>query len=519
MRPLLRPVPARLLASALALGLLACGGAEGSGSRRLEYYLSSDPRSLDPALSTDVQTGEMVTLLFDNLTRYDEDGRLGPGLASAWETADGGRRYTFRLRSGVTFHDGTPLTAREVRASFLRALAPGSGGRTWPLLPIAGARAYADGKAEVVPGIEAPDDTTVVITLEEPLNIFPQYLAMPATAIVPATVPADFGERPVGSGPWRFVSWAHDDALVLAKHPGHWGGEAASDTLRVRIIPEPLTQAAEYEAGQLSVVEIPFGETERWTSTRAAELQQRPTIRDLYIAINTTRGPLADARVRRALNHAVDVPTILKTVLSGRGVQAVGTIPPGIAGHDSTRRPYRHDPAEARRLLAAAGHANGVRLTLWRSQRPVYARVAQAVQQQLGAVGVTVEIVERDAATARAAVRKGEADLFLTDWYADYPDAENFQYPLFHSSNRGTGGNYAFLSDPALDAALVRARTTPDSSEKVRLAREIDAKVFELAPWIFLWHPVDMWAARPEVKGWRIPLVFNGQRWTGARVE
>jgi peptide/nickel transport system substrate-binding protein/oligopeptide transport system substrate-binding protein len=113
-------------------------------------------------------------------------------------------------------------------------------------------------------------------------------------------------------------------------------------------------------------------------------------------------------------------------------------------------------------------------------------------------------------------VRNGEADLFLTDWWADYPDPENFNFPLFHSRNKGPGGNYAFLSDAALDSMILRARATPDETEKARLSREIDARVFELVPWIFLWFPVDMWASQPDVKGWRVPLVFTGQRWTEA---
>jgi ABC-type transport system substrate-binding protein len=107
--------------------------------------------------------------------------------------------------------------------------------------------------------------------------------------------------------------------------------------------------------------------------------------------------------------------------------------------------------------------------------------------------------------------------MFLTDWYADYPDPENFTYPLFHSGNKGTGGNYAFYADPRLDEFIVRARTTTDSALKQSLSREIDAMVFEAAPWIFLWYPVDLWAERPEVTGWRIPKVFYGQQWREAR--
>jgi peptide/nickel transport system substrate-binding protein/oligopeptide transport system substrate-binding protein len=502
-----------LLATILTLS--AC--ADGDSGAGLNYYFTYDPRSLDPALSTDVPTGEVVSLLFDNLTQFDADAKLIPGLARSWEADAAGRRYIFHLRQDATFHDGRPIKASDVRASLLRALAPGTtGGRSWPLYPIQGARGYAAGQNRSVEGILVPDDSTLILTLDEPLNLFPKLLAMPVAAIVPTPTPPDFDQRPVGSGPWKFVSWSHDDAIVLAKNERYWGGTPQSDTLRIRIIPEPLTQAAEYEAGHLSVVEVPVGETRRWEQTHAEELQRRPGLKDLYVAINTTRGPLRDVRVRRALNHAVDVPTLLTTVLADRGVPAAGSLPPGIAGYDSSRSRYAYDPALAKRLLAEAGYPDGFSIKLWRTQRAELARLAQSIQQGLAEVGVRAEIVERDASSARAAVRNGEADLFLTDWWADYPDPENFNYPLFHSRNRGPGGNYAFLAEPRLDSMIVRARATTDEAEKVRLAREIDARVFELAPWIFLWFPVDVWAAQPDVQGWRFPLVFTGQRWMQA---
>ena len=489
-------------------------------ARTLTYYFTAEPRALDPALSTDVPTGEVVAMVFDNLTQFDAEGGLGPGLATRWEPDSTGAVWTFHLRQGAVFHDGTPVTAERIHASLLRALAPGTtGGRSWPLHPIRGARAYADGKARDVEGLRIVDDSTLRFVLEEPLNLFPKFLAMPVTAIVPAPVGPAFDQGPVGSGPWRFVRWSHDDEIVLAANENWWGGRPGADSLRIRIIPEPLTQAAEYEAGNLSVVEVPLGETRRWEERHADELQRRPGLKALYVAINTTRGPLRDVRVRRALNHAVDVPALLETVMGGRGVAAAGAIPPGLVGHDSSRARYRHDPAEARRLLAEAGHADGLSLRLWRTQRAELARVAQVIQQALSEVGVSVEIVERDASSARAAARKGETDLFLTDWWGDYPDPENFIYPLFHSANRGTGGNYAYLSDPVLDSMVLRARATTDSAEQRRLYAEADRRVFDAAPWIFLWFPVDLWAMRPEVEGWSFPAIFSGQRWANVAVR
>jgi peptide/nickel transport system substrate-binding protein/oligopeptide transport system substrate-binding protein len=501
---------------AAVMFLTACAG-EG-GPRTLTYYFTADPRSLDPAFSTDVPSGEMVAMLFDNLTQFDPAGHLVPGLAARWEVDATGEVYTFHLRRDAVFHDGRPITASTVRASLRRVLTLASkGSRTWTLTPIRGAAAFAAGTAVDVEGIATPDDSTLVFTLEEPLNVFPKLLAMPASAVVPESVGPDFSEQPVGSGPWRFVSWSHDDALLLTANDSYWGGRPLSDTLRVRIIPEPLTQAAEFEFGQLAVVEVPFSETKRWEQEHGALLQRRPALRALYVAINTRRGPLQDVRVRRALNLAVDAGTMLRTIMAGRGVRAAGAIPPGIEGFDSARAPFAHDPTAARALLAEAGYGGGMTLKLWRTQRSELARIAQAIQQSLGEVGVTVEIIERDASSARAASSKGEADLFLTDWYADYPDPESFNYPTFFSKNAGSGGNRAFYSDPVTDQMILLARRTTDAALKDSLSRAIDQRIFAAAPWIFLWFPVDLWAQRSDVEGWEVPAIFNGQRWRTVR--
>jgi len=508
----------RLLAfSAICLSV-ACGGPP-TGGAALAYYESYDPRSLDPALSTDVPTGEMATLVYDGLTRFDPNGNLLPGLADRWTAERGGRRYVFHLRPGVKFHDGRPLRAEDVRHSLLRVLDPATrGGRAWPLHPIAGAREYAAGTATAVRGIAVLGDTAVAFELTEPFAVFPKFLAMPVASVVPAPVPADLAERPVGTGPWRFVAWQHDDYLLFARNPSYWGTPPEADTLSVRIVPEPLTQAAEFEAGRLSVVEIPFSETRRWEAQRPAWLRRKPALRVTYVALNNRRGPLRDPRVRQAINHAVNVPEILQTIWGGRGLVARGAIPPSLPGGDTTRAGYHHDPAEARRLLAAAGLANGLDLQLWRTGTNVaLGRVCQAIQADLEAVGIRVTIVVRDASSQREAARQGEADMAILDWYADYPDGDNFLYPLFHSSSFGPGGNYAFYADPVTDSLIVTARRTLDDAVRTALYRTIDERVYRSAPWLYLWFPVDLWAVQPWITGWEIPVIFNGQRWTGVR--
>ena len=498
---------------------IACGRTA-PGRAGLVYYESYDPRSLDPALSTDVPTGEMVTLAFDGLTQFDPDGRLEPALADRWTASPDGRRYVFHLRAGVKFHNGTPLTAAAVRASFLRVLAPGTrGGRPWPLYPIAGAEEYAAGRAAAVRGMTLRDDSGLAFTLTEPLAIFPKFLAMPVASVTPAPAPPELGQRPIGTGPWRFVAWQHDDALTFARNPDYWGGAPLADTLIVRIVPEPLTRAAEFEAGRLSVIEVPFGETARWRAQHPGWLAEKPALRVVYVALNNRRGPLSDTRVRRAINQAVNVPEILATVYGGRGILARGAIPPALAGSDTTRPAYGYDPTAARRLLAEAGYAGGIDVQLWRTASNVeLSRAAQAIQSQLAAAGVRVELVERDASSQREAARKGQADMVILDWWADYPDADNFLYPLFYSGSFGAGGNYAFYSDAVTDSLILAARRTTDDAGRTALYRRIDDRVYAAAPWLYLWFPKDLWAHRPDLGGWDLPVIFNGQRWTHARV-
>src|SRR6267154_1925523 len=413
------------------LFLVLLAGCNGSGERAevrgAIYYERDDPRSLDPALSTDVTTGEMIALLFDGLTQFDGDGRLLPALSDRWTADRPGRRYVFHLRAGVSFHDGRSVAAADVKRSFLRVLNPQShGGRVWPLLPIAGAGDFADGHATDVRGIEVLGDTAVAFTLTEPLAVFPKFLAMPVASVVPSSPPSDFGQRPVGTGPWRFVEWQHDDYLRFARNPNYWGGAPLSESLTVRIIPEALTRAAEFLSGQLSVVEVPFGETKKWEQEHPDWLKRRPALRPVYVPLNNRRGPLRDARVRQAMNHAVNVPEILRTVWNGRGALAAGSIPPTLGGSDSSRRPYSFDTTEARRLPPAAGYPNGFALQLWPSGANVErGRVAQAIQSQLAVLGIQVEIVSRDASSMREAVRKGDTDMAITDWWGDYPDGDN----------------------------------------------------------------------------------------------
>jgi ABC-type dipeptide transport system, periplasmic component len=248
--------------------ILACGGGGESAPDRhtlIDSRDTYDPRSLDPALSTDVPTGRAVAYLFDGLTRFTPDARVVPGLATSWDVSSDGINYTFHLRKGVKFHDGRSFTANQVRASFERVLDPATkGGRGWPLYPIRGAEDYAAGKTKSIAGMRIADDSTVVIALKEPLAIFPKLLAMPVASIVPDNPGPAFGQKPIGTGPWKFVEWKHDDYLRFARNPDYFDGPPKTDSLMARIIPEPSTATAEFEAGNVDVLTVPEQETRSW---------------------------------------------------------------------------------------------------------------------------------------------------------------------------------------------------------------------------------------------------------------
>ncbi len=508
----------------LSLIVMGCGGGADATANRHTFVDSRDtydPRSLDPALSTDVPTGRAVSYLFDGLTRFATDGKVEPGLASRWDVSADGLLYTFHLRSGVQFHDGKPFVARHVEQSFKRVLDPRSmGGRGFPLYQIQGARAYADGKGTTL-GVATPDDSTVVITLEAPLASFLQMLALPVASIVPDSTGTDFGQHPIGTGPWRLVEWKHDDYVKFARNTRYFDGAPKFDTLLARIIPEPTTAVAEFESGTVDVLYVPEDQTRDWENTeeKKARLHSAPALRLWYVGVNATRGPLKDVRVRQAIAHAIDTRTLLQQLMNGRGTIAAGAIPPALDGADASRPPFAFDTVAARRLLADAGFPNGVDLELWSSQTAPFPRLAEAMQAYLKTAGIRVKLVQRDASTMRAAARAGETDLVLKDWFADYPDAENFLYPLLHSANKGVGGNVSFYSNPTFDRLVNESRIEPDAAKRATLYRQADSLAYSEVGLLPLFFYNDLFAVQLWVQGFKVPVIFNGQRWTSVSLD
>jgi peptide/nickel transport system substrate-binding protein/oligopeptide transport system substrate-binding protein len=385
-----------------------------------------------------------------------------------------------------------------------------------------GAAAYSGGTAARIEGLQVLSDSTLELELERPFRPFIQLLAMPAAKIVPREAlqqdPDGFSSRPLGSGRWRLDAWQRMDFLRLVPNPHHPDRSNHLEAIELRIIPEAFTRMAEFESGSLDILKIPSAEFSRYLNdpVLAAGVQSVPELRVLYIGLNNTRGPLGDVRVRRALNMAVDVDRIITVLAGGQAVRASGAIPPSLSGY-RPRPGWPYDPRAARQLLLEAGYPDGFAMDIWQRDSPEGNRILEAVQGYLAAAGITVRLVKREWSAFKEAVGAGKVDAFFLDWFADYPDGENFLYPLFHSDNFGGGGNRAFYHNERVDS-LIDAAQGADGPTGAGLYSRIDSLVYHDAPWIYLYFPVLFEAVSPQVDGYRIPFLYLARQYAGVRL-
>lgn len=497
--------------------VLACGCARRENhSTMLELALENSPNRLDPAFVVDATEGEICSLLYDGLVGFAPDGSMVPALARTWTISDDGRRYEFHLDTHATFSNGKPVRAADVMASFRRVLDPATASpRAWVLARMHGAAAFQAGTDAGIAGLTAPDDSTLVVTLDEPFAPFLSLLALPAARVVDTTT-AGSGDAPVGSGAWQLSEWLRSDRITLTPNPHRAHIADGVTGIRYRIIPEPFTRIAEFESGALDVLEIPDVEVPRFLSDKKYKdhILKRPELRVFYIGLNNTK--FTDVRVRRALNHAINVPALIRVLASGEAVPAHGSVPPGLLGHRD-RPGYEYDPAEARALLAEAGYPHGLSLEIWQRESAEGNRVLEAVQGYLLAAGVKATLVRREWSAFKEAVNAGRVDAFFLDWIADYPEAENFLFPLFDTANQGGGGNRARFSDADVDRRLDDAARMIGTGARARAYADIDSLVYAQAPWIYLYFPTSFHAVSARVTGYRLPSIYLANDFSNVR--
>ncbi len=451
----------------------------------------AEPKSLDPATVTAVNDFRILFNVYDGLVRY-KSGTLEvePALAESWDISEDGTVYTFNLREGVTFHDGSPLDAEAVKFNFDRVLNedhPFYDTGPFPLSFFFSA----------IESVETPDDMTVKITLGEPYAPFLSNLAYtPGLIVSQAAVEQhgqDFGRNPSGTGPFRFAEWRSNEAVIVEANPDYWDGAPQRQAVVFRPITDANTRTAEMLAGGIDLmVEVPpVSLSEFQGDDYTVHEQAGPHV--WFLILNAKEGPFADVRVRQAANYAINKSAIVDDVLEGTAQVAAGPTPPAFAwAHNEELEPYPYDPDKARDLIAEAG-AEGAELTFYVTEGgsgmldPI--SMGTAIQADLEAVGFDVKIETYEWNTFLGEVNpglEGKADMAEMAWMTNDPDTLPF-LTLRTSAWPDKGGfNSGYYSNPKVDELLEAARVATDQNERAQLYREMQTIVQEDAPWVFV---------------------------------
>jgi ABC-type transport system substrate-binding protein len=485
----------------------------------LRLAIAQQVLSLDPTFSADEFTIYATHMLFDTLVAFApasaDDPRAGlqivPALAEHWDVSPDGLVYTFTLRAGITYSDGTPITAADARGALEHQLTT-AGAASAPLLDdIAGAAELTAGTAPHAAGLEVRDARTLAIHLAHANAGFLGVLTGVPTAPQPEGRAPD-RRAPLASGPFLLGTWDETERLVLRKNPRYWdAAHVHLDAIDLAVNVAPDTQFLEFEAGELDAAARLAPPVSLWLRAQPA---WAPYVRHAALMMssgsrmNTRVRPFTDRRVRQAMNYALDKHQLMKLLL-GEGVIAHGVLPPGVLGRDDALAPYPYDPAKARELLAEAGYANGFDVDYIVPDGD--ADKAALLQAELAEVGVRVHVhpLAFTAYTTELASSSG-APFGETSWQFDYPDPANAFDSQFlsRSIHDEDSQNVAFYANGELDALLDRARGEPDPVARAAMYRRAERIVYDDAPWLWTYHGEAVEVVQPYVAGYAIHPVW-----------
>lgn len=488
-------------ALALATGFGIAGAEEIKQGGAMTVTYKDDVSTLDPAIGYDWQNWSMIKSLFDGLMDYEPGtATLRKDLAEDYTLSDDGKTYTFTLRKGVKFHNGREMTAEDVKYTLDRVTnpatqSPGAGF----FASIKGSEKMADGSATTLEGVTVVDPLTVKIELSRPDATFLHVMALNFSFIVPKEevekYGADFGKHPVGTGAFKLAEWTLGQKLVFERNKDYWRPNTPKlDQITFEVGQEPVVALLRLQKGEVDIAGdgIPpakFLEVKN-DPAYAKMIIEGGQLHTGYITMKTTMKPFDDVRVRQAVNMAINKDRIIK-IINGRAVPANQPLPPTMPGYDKAYQGYAFDVEGAKKLLADAGLADGFDTELYVYNTDPNPRIAQAIQQDLAAIGIRAEI--KSLAQANVIAAGGEPDQAPMvwsggmAWIADFPDPSNFYGPILGCSGAVKGGwNWSYYCNKALDerAAAADAITDPaKKAEREEAWRSIYMDIMKDAPW------------------------------------
>ncbi|MFN4140365.1 ABC transporter substrate-binding protein [Aestuariivirga sp.] len=460
---------------------------------------NNDLTTLDPHVGYDWQNWSVIKSIFDGLMDYKPGTtELEPDLAESYTVSDDGLTYTFTLRDGVKFHNGRAMTSADVKYSFERAVNPATqspGGGYFGM--IAGYDDVAGGKATTLSGIETPDDRTVVFKLTRPDATFLHLMAINFGYVVPKEevekAGADWGKKPVGTGAFKFVEWVPGQNIKLERNKDYFrAGVPYLDNVTFEFGQDPTVAVLRLKRGEVDIVGdgIPPAQFAELMADAANKelIAEGEQLHTGYVTMNVTQPPFDNVKVRQAVNMAINKDRIVR-LINNRAAPASQALPPAMPGYNPDNKGYAYDPEGAKKLLAEAG-AGEITTELYVMNVDPNPRIAQAIQQDLAAVGIKAEIRSLAQAEVIAAGGSGKAPMIWSGgmaWIADFPDPANFYYGILGCAGAVEGGwNWSKYCNKALDERATKADAmVKDDQKDARIAewRAIFDDVLKDAPW------------------------------------
>jgi len=447
-----------------------------------------DAQTLDPQMDTLGSSTAIFSNIYDALVMVDDTGRVVPALATAWRFVND-TTLELTLRRGVTFQNGAPFTARDVVFSLQRMMATDHPVLTHPWI------------ADIVKNVVAIGDYTVRITTEAPdaplLRRMAPWLILPEDTFQKVGA-QEFGQHPVGTGPYQAGQWVKNDHLTLNAFPDYWRGRPRISQVTFRVIPEDFARYVALKTGTADIlVNLP--------PERVAEVQQDPNLRvaaihasrTIFIGMNTWTPPFNKVQVRQALNYAVDVDEIIQTILKGHGYRNPSSVNQTTFGYCPTLKPYPHDPQKARELLAQAGYPHGFSATLATTIGRYLddVQVAQGVAGQLESVGIHAQVAQEEWAVYWGAwLSRKQPGMYLLGFGGAPLDADYVMASHFDSTRRGI-----YYNSPTSDKLIADGRRTTDDAGRKQIYCQLESYLQTQAPWIFLFDQQDIYGMTKRV--------------------
>ncbi len=488
-----------LAAAALVAGLIAAPALAEPRSDVI-VGMAIEPTGLDPTAAAPVAIGQVVWKnLFEGLTTVNENGDIAPQLAEAWEVSDDGLTYTFKLREGVTFHNGKPFTAETAKYSIDRIIADDSVNPQKALY-------------SAIETVEATDAHTLTLTLSRPAYDLLYWLGFPAAVMVEPESEATNATVPVGTGPFEFGEWKKGNQVTLTRNPNYWGEKPALETVTFRFIADAQAQAAALTSGGVDAIpEFAAPElVSTFETNDAFDVVPGTTGMEVVAGMNNAKPPFDDARVRRALMMAIDRQAIIDATNSGYGTPIGSHFSPSDAGYEDLTGVLPYDPEQAKALLAEAGYGDGLQFTIKAPNRGYAERAAEIMQAYFAQIGVTATI---------------ESSEFPAKWLQDVFKDTNYDMTIIGHAEPLDIGIYARdpyyfnYDNPEFDATMKAIADATNAEERLAGYKKAQEILAEDVPALFLyaWPKIGVWNADLEGLWTNEPVPSNdmtGVHWS-----